>query len=118
MLTFLLILYLVLCILLVIAILIQSDKGTSIAGVFGGGSDTFLGASSAVTWLNKITTYLAVAFLVLSFVLSIVPLMGGKSPTSRFGNFDETPAETQQMPAAPEGQAPGEPSEGAIADTT
>lgn len=99
MVAFLLAVYFIICVLLIVAILIQSNKGTSIAGVFGGGSDTFLGASSAVTWLNKATTWLAIAFLVASFLLMMVPLVKGPSRIPL-----DIPTGSEQsgaMPAAP-----------------
>jgi len=100
---FLLAVYFIICVLLIVAILIQSNKGTSIAGVFGGGSDTFLGASSAVTWLNKATTYLAVAFLVASFLLMLIPTMRGASTIPL-----DIPAGSEQSGAAPSAPIPSD----------
>jgi len=103
--------FVIICVLLITAVLIQSNKGTSIAGLFGGGSDTFLGASSAVSWVNKMTTYLAVAFLVVSFLLMLVPLIG-ESQTGGAGYFPDVANESQEAPvspAAPVGEGAGQP---------
>lgn len=93
--------YFIVCVVLILAILVQSNKGTSIAGVFGGGSDTFLGASNAVTWLNRVTTYLAVAYLTLSLVLMFLPGMMNTSRIVLPDTVEEPLEETQPAPQAP-----------------
>ena len=65
-------LFLLVCILMTIAILLQSSKGGGLAGAFGGGGNmgSVLGGRGAATFLSTATTYLAVAFFVLAFLLS------------------------------------------------
>ena len=55
-------------VLLIILILLHSPKGDGIAGM-GGASQLFSSQKSAETGLNKITGYVAVAFLICTFLL-------------------------------------------------
>jgi len=55
-------------ILLTILILIHSPKGDGIAGM-GGASQVFSSQKSAETGLNKLTSYVAAAFLICTFLL-------------------------------------------------
>ncbi len=69
----LLILHIVICLALVGVILAQSGKGGSISSMFGGGGgETFLGATGASKLFAKITTGLAVTFMILCFILAIL----------------------------------------------
>ncbi|MFA5467797.1 MAG: preprotein translocase subunit SecG [Sphaerochaetaceae bacterium] len=66
----LLILFVIASLLLIFFVAIQSDSGTGLGGIFGGGSDsTFGGQSSNV--LNKFTAILGIAFLVLAILLAV-----------------------------------------------
>jgi preprotein translocase subunit SecG len=68
------------CIVLIIVVLMQSSKGGGLAGAFGGGGDqTVFGGRETATFLSKATTYLAVAFMILS--LSLAFLASKRSPT-------------------------------------
>jgi len=54
-------------------VLIQSGKGSSMANVFGGGGmETVFGAETP-TILNRITTILAIIFIVSSLILAVTP---------------------------------------------
>ena len=79
MLAILLIIHLLICIVLVIAILLQSGKGGSLAGALGGGgaAGAVLGTRGAASMLTRITTYAAVLFLVSSLGLSFA-FKGGR----------------------------------------
>ena len=67
--TFLLVLYVIVAIVMSIVILLQSGKGGM--GAIGGGSSTgsVFGGGGAEAFLNKLTTYLAIAFIGLSIIL-------------------------------------------------
>ncbi len=58
-------LHIIISILLVLVILMQSSKGGGLAGAFGGGGGqgAFFGGRGAATLLSKITTILAVLFM-------------------------------------------------------
>jgi len=54
-------------------VLIQSGKGSSMANIFGGGGmETVFGAETP-TILNRITTILAIIFIVSSLILAVTP---------------------------------------------
>ena len=61
------------CVVLIVVVLMQSSKGGGLAGAFGGGGDqTVFGGRETATFLSKATTYLAVAFMVLSLSLAFL----------------------------------------------
>lgn len=62
------ILQIVSAILLVVLILLHSPKGDGIAGI-GGASHLFSSQKSAETGLNKLTLYVAILFLICTFLL-------------------------------------------------
>jgi preprotein translocase subunit SecG len=59
------------CVLLMLSVLLQSGKGEGLSGTFGG-SAQFMGGRAAATFLTKTTTGLAVVFMVLSIILSML----------------------------------------------
>ncbi|OGP13182.1 MAG: preprotein translocase subunit SecG [Deltaproteobacteria bacterium RIFCSPLOWO2_02_FULL_50_16] len=61
----------IICVVLIILVLLQAGKGASIGATFGGGSSqTLFGARGAATFLTKVTTVLALAFLCTSIWLA------------------------------------------------
>ena len=63
--------HIVVCIVLIVVVLMQSSRGGGLAGAFGGGGDqSAFGGRETATFLSKATTYLAVAFMVLSLSLA------------------------------------------------
>jgi len=65
--------HVIVCIVLIIVVLMQSSKGGGLAGAFGGGGDqTVFGGRETATFLSKATTYLAVAFMLLSLSLAFL----------------------------------------------
>ena len=70
---FVLVLFLLVCLIMTIVILLQSSKGGGLAGAFGGGGGNMgsvFGGRGAATFLSRTTTWLAVAFFLLAFLLS------------------------------------------------
>ena len=60
---------------LVAVVLLQSGKRSGLSGAISGAADTFLSKNQAKTWdarLAKMTTWVAIAFLVLTLSLSLV----------------------------------------------
>lgn len=75
-----LIVHIVICLILIIAVLLQSGKSADLAGAFGGGgSQTAFGPRGTATLLSKITTICAVLFMITSIGLWIMSLKGQKS---------------------------------------
>ena len=61
------------CLVLILVVLLQSSKGSGLAGAFGGaGGQTMFGGQETATFLSRLTTYLAVAFMLLSLVLAFM----------------------------------------------
>lgn len=75
-------LHIVICVLLVIIVLLQSGKSADLAGAFGGvGSQSTFGPRGATTFLSKMTTTLAILFMVTSLTLWIMAAKKGSSNT-------------------------------------
>ena len=65
----------IVCVLLILVVLLQSGKSDGLSGVIGGGSETFLSKNKAKSMdarLAKATKWVAIAFMVLALVLTIV----------------------------------------------
>jgi preprotein translocase subunit SecG len=105
------VLHIIVCIILILAVLLQSGKAADLAGAFGGGgSQTAFGARGQTSLLAKITTASAILFMVTSLGLWILSGSQGRSVVGG----EKTPAvkpETTQTapekkePAAEEKQA-------------
>ncbi len=87
------------CLFLIIVILLQAGKGADIGAAFGaGGSQTLFGPRGAATLLNKLTSVVAIAFLITS--LSLVAMNKGKKGSSVLEKVP-APAEVPAEPTAP-----------------
>lgn len=69
--SFLVVVHVFVCILLIAIVLLQQGKGASIGAAFGGGGNTVFGASGADNLLTRLTTVSAVIFMVTSVALAI-----------------------------------------------
>jgi len=84
MLTGLIILHVVICILLTVVVLVQFGKGAEAGAMMGGGSSQAVFTSSAKgNFFTKLTTFLAIAFMVNSIILTTI-----KSKSSSESIFD------------------------------
>lgn len=63
------VLHILLCVSLMGLVLIQQGKGADAGAIMGGGSDALLGAGSAGNVISKVTTSLAIGFMVTSIIL-------------------------------------------------
>ena len=102
--TLLTVIHYFLCIFLIIVILLQAGKGADVGAAFGAGSSQALfGPRGAATFLNKMTTFVAIGFMLTS--LSLVVISRKKASHSVFEKISvpispkEAPAET--LPSAP-----------------
>jgi len=86
------------CFLLILAVLLQSGKDTSLSEAFGGGSGNVFGPGSPASIINKVTTVLVVIFFFTSIVLTI--LSSNKGGSSIINKMQQTPA-TQQQESQP-----------------
>jgi len=97
MLTFLAVIHVILCLLLIALVLLQDPKGGAAGGIFGGGgANTLLGATGATTFLTKFTRGVAIAFGVLCLVMTWYLKRDSGSVIDRVA-----PANAQSAPAAP-----------------
>ncbi|MBN1916793.1 MAG: preprotein translocase subunit SecG [Verrucomicrobia bacterium] len=134
--TFLLIIHILVGLLMCIVILMQSSKGEGLSGAFGmgQGTSTFFGADTANV-LVKITTVLAVIFMVTSLSLAYVQAykarsVAGGQPKAEMGPLPGSEATGEDESVVPDDEAtpgevetPGEdtgetPGEGSSPDTT
>lgn len=89
------IIHVITCVLLIIAVLMQSSKGGGLSGAFGGmGSQAIMGGREAATFLSRATTYLAVIFMVTS--LSLAFLSAGRGGAEQESILKKA-AERQEM---------------------
>ena len=87
------VIHVIVCLILIIAVLLQSGKAADLAGAFGGvGSQSVFGPRGAATLLSKMTTISAVLFMVTSLGLWILSGKGGRSVVS--GENSPPPQET------------------------
>ena len=73
----LLVLFVIASLLLIFMVAIQTEGGTGLGGIFGGGSDSSFGGQTGKV-LSKFTSILGASFLVLAILLAVV----NKSPSS------------------------------------
>ncbi len=119
--TALVVLHLTVCLFLIFIILIQSSKGAEMGAAFGGSSQTLFGSRGAATFLSKLTTGAAIAFMLTSLLLAVTsikrdsvvssipvreaveqPLTGtGTGPLQDTQPVAPGQGETQETPAAP-----------------
>jgi len=73
MLGFLITIHAIISVLLIIVVLMQASQGGGLSGSIGGQTtNTIFGGRGAATALSKVTTYLAVAFMGLALLISLV----------------------------------------------
>ncbi len=69
--TFLTVLHILVCLILIVVVLLQRGKGAEIGAVFGGGaSSTVFGSRGAGNFFTRLTAGAAVVFMLTSLVLS------------------------------------------------
>src|SRR5215510_3243400 len=78
MITFLYILYVMVCVFLILVVLLQAGKG-GMGAAFGGSSQTVFGSSGAGNFLTRLTVISAALFMMLSAALTYVSSSGEKS---------------------------------------
>ena len=77
MITFVLIIHILVCFGLIGVVLLQSGKGAELGAAFGGSNQTLFGSRGAATFLSKMTTVVAVVFMITSLTLAVLTIKGG-----------------------------------------
>ena len=73
--TVLIVVQIIISLVLTTVVLMQSGKEAGLSGSIAGGAETFFGKNKARTMdgmLSRLTTVLAILFIVVSFVLSLI----------------------------------------------
>jgi len=101
------IVHFIVCIGLIVIVLLQADKGEGLAGAFGSGaSSTVFGERGGGGIMAKITTWMAVIFMITSLLISIyLPQWTKESGESGFSNRSKPPVETSMPIKSPFGEA-------------
>ena len=113
--TAILVLHLVVCLFLIFIILIQSSKGAEMGAAFGGSSQTLFGSRGAATFLNKLTTGAAIAFMLTSLTLAIFTVR--KDSVMSSVPVQESPASLPDTTAGPLQEKPSAPGQGEVQET-
>jgi preprotein translocase subunit SecG len=99
--TFITVLHIFTCVMLILVVLIQSGKGAEISASFGGSSQTVFGSSGGANFFTRFTAGAAIVFMFTSVGLTV---MGGHGKKSLFEK--EAPSQTPvSVPAKPADQA-------------
>jgi preprotein translocase subunit SecG len=104
MVTAIIIVHVLVCVGLILVVLLQAGKGASVGAAFGGASQTVFGSSGATPFLAKMTTAVAVIFMLTSLCLA---MFSGSGQPSSVMNAESPPA--QSAPATPATPAPEAP---------
>jgi preprotein translocase subunit SecG len=108
MVTFLVIMFILTCFLMIVVILLQAGKGRGLAGTFGGiGSSAVFGGRGAATFLSKSTTILAVLYMILCLIIGY--FYKQQSEVKRESIIQKQTAEQPSLPATDVPVAPIEP---------
>jgi preprotein translocase subunit SecG len=100
---------------LILVVLLQQGKGAEMGAVFGGSSSTIFGSSGAGNFLTRLTTGMAIVFMITSLTLGY---FAGRRPSAtifdtRTPGAESRPAPQSSAPGAPQtGQATGAPATG------
>jgi preprotein translocase subunit SecG len=90
--TLIVVLHIIACVLLILIVLLQTGKGADMGAAFGGGSSqTLFGSAGPATLLGKITTGVAIVFMLTSLTLAYT-----SSHKSQSSVMPETSAPVEQ----------------------
>ena len=94
--------HVVLCVFLIAVVLLQTGKGADMGAVFGGGSQTLFGSGGAGNFLTRLTTGMAIGFMVTALILTY-----GSTRTQTSDLIERLPLAPAQQPAPVGDAAPG-----------
>ncbi|HWP45715.1 MAG TPA: preprotein translocase subunit SecG [Candidatus Limnocylindrales bacterium] len=100
MITFITIIHVLMCIILIAIVLLQTGKGADIGAAFGGASQTLFGGAGPANFLNRVTTVAAVVFMLTSLGLTLLSTHRSAS------SIVDRARQTQQSPAPEQPSTP------------
>jgi preprotein translocase subunit SecG len=105
--TIVLALHVFVCILLIVAVLLQSGKGGDLGSALGGGSGSeIFGPGAPANIMTKVTTVIAACFLILSLGLAL--LASNRNSGSILQNYQQSAPAQQQQQMPPANMPPAE----------
>ena len=99
MITLVVVIHIVVSLGLILVVLLQTGKGAEMGAVFGGSSSTIFGSSGAGNFLTRLTTGMAIIFMLTALTLGYFT---GKAPTSSIFDTLSPPAGQQDTPPTQE----------------
>lgn len=104
--------HIVVCVGLIVIVLLQADKGEGLAGAFGGGaSSTVFGERGGGGFMSRLTTSMAIVFMITSLVLALwLPGWTESATTISYTPGPQAPVAAPQTAPMPMGlpiQVPG-----------
>ena len=102
-----LVLHFIVAFFLIGTILLQAGKGTDISSMFGaGGSQSLFGARGGATFLSKLTTVVAMVFLITSLSLATIANHAAKGGSESSVISEEAQPDPAQKPASTTAPSP------------
>lgn len=105
----LILIHVAVCVGLILIVLVQKGKGAGMGAAFGGSSQTVFGSAGATSFLHKVTTIVAIVFMLSSLSLSM--FLGRRVTTSIMEDVSQpqTPAAQTAEPPAQTGDTQKKP---------
>ena len=100
---FITVVHIIICVVLIMVVLLQTGKGAEMGAAFGGATQTVFGSSGPAGFLSKLTTAVAVLFMITT--LTLCYLIGRLPVPTIMEKKVEQQAAESALPQAPE-QAP------------
>ena len=113
--TFLIVLHVIICVLLVVTVLLQFGKGAEMGAIMGSGgaSQAVFSSSAKGNFMTKLTTILAIGFMINSIVLTTMKsreakrsLFDNEAPVAAPLNSDVQALDTKGVETVPAADAP------------
>jgi preprotein translocase subunit SecG len=91
--------YVPMCLGLIVVVLLQKGKGTGFAGAFGlgGGSDPIFGPGGGKTLIQRLTTGMAIGFMILALAISMISGKLGKGAAPDLAVVEDTIEEASPL---------------------
>lgn len=78
--------HIIICLFLILVILVQQSRGGGLSGALGAGSTQVFGGRGSANFMTRLTSFMAVAFMITSMLLAYLSSAGDREMKA----FDET----------------------------